>query len=67
MRALRPDRMLYALNLFVEEKLGHKYVEVRTIEFSQSYEEMTTTTPVFFSKFYLFFSTSLFLYSKYIK
>jgi len=32
MRALRPDRMLYALSLFVEEKLGRKYVENRTIE-----------------------------------
>jgi dynein heavy chain len=32
MRALRPDRMLYALSLFAEEKLGRKYVENRTIE-----------------------------------
>ncbi|CAF5202536.1 unnamed protein product, partial [Rotaria magnacalcarata] len=32
MRALRPDRMLYALSLFVEEKLGRKYVENRAIE-----------------------------------
>jgi dynein heavy chain len=32
MRALRPDRMIYALSLFVEEKLGRKYVENRTIE-----------------------------------
>jgi dynein heavy chain len=54
MRALRPDRMLYALNLFVEEKLGRKYVEDRTIDFSKSYQEMTTSTPIFFS-YYLCF------------
>jgi dynein heavy chain len=48
MRALRPDRMLYALTLFVEEKLGHKYVENRTVEFSESYEEMTPATTYFF-------------------
>jgi hypothetical protein len=42
MRALRPDRMLYALSLFVEEKLGRKYVENRTIEcnyFSRIFDE----------------------------
>ena len=48
MRAMRPDRMLYALNLFVEEKLGRKYVENRAVEFSKSYEETTPSTPVFF-------------------
>ncbi|CAF1186132.1 unnamed protein product [Adineta steineri] len=48
MRALRPDRMLYALSLFVEEKLGRKYVENRTIELSRSYEETTKATPIFF-------------------
>ena len=48
MRALRPDRMLYALSLFVEEKLGRKYVENRAVEFSRSYEETTPSTPVFF-------------------
>jgi dynein heavy chain, axonemal len=48
MRALRPDRMLYALSLFVEEKLGHKYIENRSIEFAKSFEETTPSTPVFF-------------------
>jgi dynein heavy chain, axonemal len=48
MRALRPDRMLYALSLFVEEKLGRKYTENRAVEFSRSYEETTPSTPVFF-------------------
>ena len=48
MRALRPDRMIYALSLFVEEKLGRKYVENRAVEFNKSFEETTQATPIFF-------------------
>lgn len=48
MRCLRPDRMLYALSLFVKEKLGKKYVETRSVDFASSYEETTPSTPVFF-------------------
>jgi len=48
MRGLRPDRMIYALSLFVEEKIGRKYTENRAVEFSRSYEETTPSTPVFF-------------------
>ena len=39
MRALRPDRMTYAVQTFVEEKLGQKYVENRSVEFAKSFEE----------------------------
>nr|CAB3238637.1 dynein beta chain, ciliary-like [Phallusia mammillata] len=48
MRALRPDRMTYAVQNFVEEKLGSKYVENRQVEFSKSYEESGPETPIFF-------------------
>jgi dynein heavy chain, axonemal len=48
MRALRPDRMSYAVRTFIEEKLGTKYVEARTVEFSKSFEETSSSTPVFF-------------------
>ncbi|GLG99541.1 Dynein heavy chain, cytoplasmic [Gryllus bimaculatus] len=48
MRCLRPDRMTYAVRLFVEEKLGSKFTEARSPEFSQSYKEMNKSTPVFF-------------------
>ena len=48
MRALRPDRMTYAVTLFVDEKLGTKYVEKRTIPFEVSYQETSPSTPVFF-------------------
>ena len=39
MRALRPDRMTYAVQGFVEEKLGAKFVEHRSIEFGKSFQE----------------------------
>ncbi|EFA11309.2 dynein beta chain, ciliary [Tribolium castaneum] len=48
MRALRPDRMIYAMMAFIEEKLGSKYVENKTVEFAKSYEETSPSTPIFF-------------------
>lgn len=48
MRALRPDRMIYAIKAFVEEKLGTKFIESRSVEFAKSFEETSPTTPVFF-------------------
>uniref|UniRef100_A0A8C1ZKF9 AAA+ ATPase domain-containing protein n=1 Tax=Cyprinus carpio TaxID=7962 RepID=A0A8C1ZKF9_CYPCA len=48
MRALRPDRMTYAVRDFVEEKLGSKYVMSRSLDFAVSYEESGAATPMFF-------------------
>ncbi|KAL0966379.1 hypothetical protein UPYG_G00294600 [Umbra pygmaea] len=48
MRALRPDRMTYAVRNFVEEKLGVKYTEGRKTEFSKSFRESDPASPVFF-------------------
>jgi dynein heavy chain len=48
MRALRPDRMTYAIKSFVEEKLGTKFTESRSVEFAKSFMETSPTTPVFF-------------------
>ncbi|XP_049878702.1 dynein beta chain, ciliary [Pectinophora gossypiella] len=48
LRALRPDRMTYAVAAYIEEKMGGKYVENRTVEFSKSFEETSPTTPIFF-------------------
>lgn len=45
---LRPDRMCYAMTAFIEEKLGSKYVETRTVEFAKSFEETSPSTPIFF-------------------
>ncbi|XP_069510616.1 dynein axonemal heavy chain 9 [Ambystoma mexicanum] len=48
MRALRPDRMTYAVRDFVEERLGSKYVVGRALDFSTSFEESGPATPMFF-------------------
>ncbi|XP_034940720.1 dynein beta chain, ciliary [Chelonus insularis] len=48
LRALRPDRMTYAISVFIEEKLGVRYVEGKTVEFSKSFEETGPSTPIFF-------------------
>ncbi|XP_041102237.1 dynein heavy chain 11, axonemal-like [Polyodon spathula] len=48
LRALRPDRMTYAVRNFVEENMGSKYVEGARMEFAKSYEESSPATPVFF-------------------
>ncbi|GLV39554.1 Dynein heavy chain at 93AB [Carabus blaptoides fortunei] len=48
MRALRPDRMTYAMATFIEEKLGSKYVQNKTVEFEMSFEETSPSTPIFF-------------------
>lgn len=48
MRALRPDRMTYAVAVFIEEKLGYKYIEGKTLEFAKSYQETSPSTPIFF-------------------
>ncbi|XP_033613038.1 dynein heavy chain 11, axonemal [Fukomys damarensis] len=48
LRAVRPDRMTYALRNFVEEKLGAKYVERTRLDLSKALEESSPATPVFF-------------------
>ncbi|NXY12732.1 DYH17 protein, partial [Atrichornis clamosus] len=48
LRCLRPDRMTYAIRKFVEEKMGSKYVEGRSIELSEVYKESSPSTPLFF-------------------
>ncbi|XP_020923544.1 dynein heavy chain 9, axonemal isoform X3 [Sus scrofa] len=47
-RALRPDRMAYAMRDFIEEKLGSKYVVGRALDFAASFEESGPATPMFF-------------------
>ncbi|KAM4623876.1 dynein axonemal heavy chain 9 isoform 1-T1 [Polymixia lowei] len=48
MRAMRPDRMTYAVRDFVEEKLGSQYVIGRSLDFAVSFEESGPATPMFF-------------------
>jgi dynein heavy chain len=48
MRAMRPDRMNYAVQGFIEEKLGTKFVDTKSVEFAKSYQESGPSTPIFF-------------------
>ncbi|NXI37002.1 DYH9 protein, partial [Galbula dea] len=48
LRALRPDRMAYALRDFVEETLGSKYVVGRSLDFASTFEESGPATAMFF-------------------
>ncbi|CAH1116455.1 unnamed protein product [Phaedon cochleariae] len=48
MRCLRPDRMTYAVSVFIDEKMGTKFVTARSVEFEKSYEESSSSTPTFF-------------------
>ncbi|NXA28829.1 DYH17 protein, partial [Ibidorhyncha struthersii] len=48
LRCMRPDRMTYAIRNFVEEKMGSKFVEGRSIELSKVYKESSPSTPLFF-------------------
>ncbi|XP_066487525.1 dynein axonemal heavy chain 11 [Tiliqua scincoides] len=48
LRALRPDRMIYALRNFIEEKLGSRYVDGTRTDLAKSYEESSPATPIFF-------------------
>ncbi|NXE29303.1 DYH17 protein, partial [Ardeotis kori] len=48
LRCMRPDRMTYAIRNFVEEKMGSKYVEGRSIDFAKVYKESSPSTPLFF-------------------
>lgn len=47
-RALRTDRMTYAAKAYVEEILGSKYTMFRPPEFSESFKESSSRTPIFF-------------------
>lgn len=48
MRCIRPDRMSYAMQVFIEEKLGSKYTDARSMEFAKTFEETSPETHVFF-------------------
>ena len=48
LRALRPDRLSHALCLFIEEKLGSRYVESVSVDLALCVAEMSPTTPLCF-------------------
>uniref|UniRef100_A0A8B9NMP8 Dynein axonemal heavy chain 17 n=1 Tax=Accipiter nisus TaxID=211598 RepID=A0A8B9NMP8_9AVES len=48
LRCMRPDRMTYAIRNFVEEKMGSKFVEGRSVDLFKAYKESSPSTPLFF-------------------
>ncbi|XP_030371689.1 dynein beta chain, ciliary [Scaptodrosophila lebanonensis] len=48
MRCIRPDRMSYAMQTFIDEKLGSKYIDARSVEFGKTFEESSPETHMFF-------------------
>jgi dynein heavy chain len=48
LRALRPDRMVYAVRNFIAQKMGQRYVDSTRIPLAKSFEESGPATPIFF-------------------
>lgn len=51
LRAMRADRLTTAMNLFVREQMGERYVEQMPFNMVEAYAETTKATPVFFVLF----------------
>ncbi|KAI0982004.1 hypothetical protein GJ496_010034, partial [Pomphorhynchus laevis] len=47
-RALRPDRMVYALRLFITHKLGKEFIKSSSKDMATIISEFSKSTPVFF-------------------
>ncbi|GIQ81786.1 dynein heavy chain [Kipferlia bialata] len=47
-RALRPDRVQYALTTFVQESIGERYIEAIPYSFLETYKETSREEPLFF-------------------
>jgi dynein heavy chain len=50
-RALRPDRMPFALEAYLTENLGKQYVQQPPFDMTTTYQESSASTPVFFTLF----------------
>ncbi len=50
-RALRPDRITYAINNYIIEAMGEKYIEPLNFSMNDTYKETTNLTPIFFVLF----------------
>ena len=48
LRALRPDRMVSAMQLFIASRLGPRYVEPQLFSLEEAMHETSNTTPLFF-------------------
>ncbi|KAI8819310.1 dynein heavy chain and region D6 of dynein motor-domain-containing protein [Fimicolochytrium jonesii] len=48
LRALRPDKMIAAITVFIIEKMGNKFVEPPPFDLASSYQDSNTTSPLIF-------------------
>ena len=48
---MKPDRLPSALNLFVSEKMGERFVEQPPFDISETFAETSKTVPIFFVLF----------------
>ena len=51
LRALRPDRLVVGLKVYVRGELGDEYVDQPPFDMSQAFSEMSNVTPMFFVLF----------------
>lgn len=51
LRSLRPDRLLSALNIFIENEMGTQYIEQPPFDMMETYNESGPNTPIFFVLF----------------
>ncbi len=51
LRALRPDRLLNSLSIFIESMMGKDYVTQKPFSMKETYDETTNKTPIFFVLF----------------
>jgi dynein heavy chain len=51
LRSLRPDRLLSALTMFIQENMGESYVEQAPFDMMETYNESNNNTPLFFVLF----------------
>ena len=50
-RALRPDRVVFALSLFISENLGPEYVNQMPFDMVKTFQESSPSNPIFFVLF----------------
>jgi dynein heavy chain len=50
-RALRPDRITYAITNYINETMGEKYIEPLNFSMNETYKETNNLTPIFFVLF----------------
>ncbi|XP_052828077.1 dynein axonemal heavy chain 3 [Octopus bimaculoides] len=48
LRCLRPDKMIPAIQNFIQQRMGQAYIEPTTFDLSVSYEESSPQTPLIF-------------------